>query len=99
MNVINSLTEGIHNICVVGEIDEDTVKSIGSTLRSNENAKVNLNLSGTFGLESIPYQAFSKCSNLINIDFPQNVTSISDYAFSNCMKKSTLVQSENTLNF
>ena len=84
VKAIENLKEGTHNICVVGEIDETTVKNIGVALRSNENAKVNLDLSGTTGLENIPYQAFSKCSSLINIEFPQSVTSIDCSAFSFC---------------
>ena len=84
VKAIENLTEGTHNICVVGEIDETTVKNIGEALRSNENAKVNLDLSETTGLERIPYQAFSKCSNLTNIEFPLSVTSINDYAFRGC---------------
>lgn len=84
VNAINNLTEGTHNICVVGEIDETTVKNIGKALRSNENAKVNLDLSGTTGLESIPLSAFSECSNLTNIELPASLTSIDDTAFGRC---------------
>lgn len=90
VNAINNLTEGTHNICVVGEIDEDTVKNIGEALHSNGNAKVNLDLSKTTGLENIPFQAFSDCANLINIEIPESVTSIDSYAFRNCTNLTTI---------
>ncbi len=85
VNVINSLTEGTYSICVVGEIDEDTVKSIGIALYSNENVKVKLDLSGTTGLENIPFQAFRDCANLINIEIPESVTNIDGGAFRECI--------------
>lgn len=85
VNVINSLTEGTYNICVVGKIDEDTVKSIGIALYSNENVKVNLDLSGTTGLANIPFQAFRDCANLINIEIPESVTHIDWDAFRECI--------------
>lgn len=84
MNAIKNLPEGTHNIFVVGEIDETTVENIGKALRSNENAKVNLDLSETTGLESIPLAAFSECSNLTNIELPESLTSIDDTAFGRC---------------
>ena len=84
VNAINKLSEGTHNICVVGEIDETTVRNIGEALRSNENAKVNLDLSETTGFERIPYHAFSMCTNLTNIEIPKTVTSIGYYAFEEC---------------
>ena len=86
VNAIKNLTAGTHNIFVVGEIDEDTVTNIGNALRSNENenAKVNLDLSGTSGLESIPSHTFPKCINLVNIKIPESVTSIGYSAFRFC---------------
>lgn len=84
VNVIENLTEGAHNICVVGEIDETTVKNIGKALHSNENAKVNLDLSGTTGLENIPSWAFKDCTSLTNIKIPSSVTSIDKMAFMSC---------------
>lgn len=84
VNAINNLTEGTHNICVFGEINETTVKNIGKALRSNENAKVNLDLSETTGLENIPSWAFYGCTGLTNIEIPENVTSIGNGAFYEC---------------
>lgn len=84
VNAIKNLTEGTYTICVVGEIDEDTVGNIGSALRSNENVKVNLDLSGTTGLENIPEFAFLECTNLTNIEIPSSVTSIDYCAFAQC---------------
>lgn len=84
VNAIKNLTAGTHNIFVVGEIDEDTVTNIGNALRSNENAKVNLDLSKTTGLENIPSWAFDGCANLINIEFPPSITSIGTGTFMGC---------------
>ena len=89
VNAINKLTEGTHNIFVVGEIDKTTVKNIGNTLcsnqnSSNKNAKVNLDLSGTTGLENIPSRVFYGCTSLTNIELPESITSIGDYAFYGC---------------
>lgn len=84
VNAINNLKEGIHNICVVGEIDETTVKNMGKALRSNENAKVNLDFSGTTGLESIPSWAFKDCTSLTNLKLPASVIYITHAAFYFC---------------
>lgn len=84
VNAIKNLTEGTHNICVVGEIDETTVKNMGKALRSNENVKVNLDLSGTTRLESIPSHAFDGCTSLTNIELPESITTIDDFAFYGC---------------
>ena len=85
VNAIKNLTEGTHTVCVVGEIDETTVKNIGKALYSNENAKVNLDLRETIGLENIPGAAFRGCSNLTNIEIPANVICISYDAFRECI--------------
>ena len=90
VNIIKNLTAGTHTVCVTGEIDEDTVKSIGKALHSNKHAKVNLDLSGTTGLKNIPFQAFCDCANLINIEIPESVTSIGNYAFEKCTSLTTI---------
>lgn len=69
---------------MAGEIDEATVKNIGKALSSNENAKVNLDLSGTAGFENIPSWAFKNCTSLINIKIPTSVTRIGGGAFWEC---------------
>lgn len=98
VNAIKNLPEGTHNIFVVGKIDEDTVKNIGELLRSNENVKVNLDLSETTGLESIPKYAFFRCANLINIEIPKSVTSISIFAFGECTGLKNIKISANITN-
>ena len=90
VNVIKNLPEGTHNICVVGEIDETTVKNIERELLSKKNAKVNLDLSGTTGLESIPSRTFSRCIKLVSIKIPASVTSIGDSAFYGCTSLTTI---------
>lgn len=84
VNIIKNLTAGTHTVCVTGEIDETTVKNIGEALRSNKNAKVNLDLRETIGLESIYRALFYKCTSLTSIKLPTSVTSIGDYAFESC---------------
>ncbi len=83
VNAINNLTEGTHNIFVVGEIDETTVENIGKALHSNEK-KVNLDLSETTGLKRIPEFSFHECTGLTNIEIPESVTSIDYCAFLQC---------------
>ena len=90
MNAIKNLPEGTHNIFVVGEINETTVKNIERALLSKKNPKVNLDLSGTTGLESIPSWAFDGCANLINIELPPSVTSIGNHAFEKCTSLTTI---------
>ena len=90
VNLIKNLPVGTHNICVVGKIDETTVKNIERALLSKKNAKVNLDLSKTTGLESIPSWAFDGCANLINIELPPSVTSIGKAAFAECTSLTTI---------
>ena len=54
-------------------------------MRSNENARVNLDLSRTTGLENIPFQAFCDCANLTNIEIPSTVTRIENTVFNLCI--------------
>ena len=90
MNAIKNLPEGTHNICVVGEIDKTTVKNIERALLSKKNAKVNLDLSGTTGLENIPSDTFSRCIKLVSIKIPESVTSIGKAAFAECTSLTTI---------
>ena len=90
VNIIKNLTAGTHTVCVTGEIDETTVENIGEALRSNRNAKVNLDLSKTSGLESIPWSTFSRCTNLTEIKIPTSVTSIDTSAFDGCTSLSSI---------
>ena len=90
MNAIKNLPEGTHNIFVVGKIDETTVKNIERALLSKKNAKVNLDLSGTTGLESIPSRTFSRCIKLVSIKIPESVTSIGLSAFWSCTSLTTI---------
>lgn len=85
VNAIKNLTGGTHTVCVVGEIDKTTVRNIAEALSSNKNAtKVNLDLSGTTGLECIPSSAFKHRISLTSIKIPEGVASIECEAFQGC---------------
>lgn len=84
VNAINNLTEGTHTVCVTGEIDETTLINIAAVLRSNENVKVNLDLSKSTELKSIPSSVFDRCTSLKGIKIPENVTMISIGMFYGC---------------
>ena len=79
---IASLESGEYNIAVSGEITD--VSAIKTALQSNENAKVNLDLSQTTGLIAISNIAFNDCSSLTSVNIPNSVTSIGNSAFNGC---------------
>ncbi|MBQ2294612.1 MAG: leucine-rich repeat protein, partial [Spirochaetales bacterium] len=61
---ISGLGEASYTIIVTGAITNDTISAINTALQSNSKAMVNLDLSGTTGLNSIDAWAFSDCSSL-----------------------------------
>ena len=81
---ISGLGEGSYTIIVTGAITSDTISSIKEKLKSNSNAKVNLDLSETSGLNSLVSSAFNGCSSLTSVTIPDSVTSIGNYAFNGC---------------
>ena len=84
VNIIEKLLGGTHNICVVGDIDETTLIRIGAALRSNENVRLNLDLSKTTGLVKLSKRAFIDCTSLTSIELPESVTSIEGCSFYWC---------------
>ena len=81
---ISGLGEGSYTIIVTGEISDATISDIKGALRSNSNAKVNLDLSETTGLKEIVGSAFFACKSLTSVTIGNSVESIGKEAFQDC---------------
>lgn len=103
---LEDIKEGIYDITVTGTMTESIITSIndslyddgyedGKSIKVNrKKLKVNLDLSQTTGLTSIPNRAFGKYQDNGNLDvgltsltgivLPENITTIKGYAFSGC---------------
>lgn len=57
--------------------------AIGTMAFSKCSSISNVDLSAASQLKSIPYSCFSNCESLSSVSFPESITTISDYAFSN----------------
>ena len=112
---------GIYDIVVTGTMTESIITSINDSLYDKEydsgsyipvnrkNLKINLDLSQTTGLTSIPNRAFGKYNDNGNLDvgltsltgivLPENVTTIKGYAFCGCtnLKSITIPPSVTTI--
>jgi len=82
--------EGPHDIAVVGPITSETISAIAAALKSNGEAKVNLDLSRATGLAIITGRAFENCTSLISVSIPGSVTTIKSNAFANCVNLTTV---------
>ena len=82
-DVITNLEAGEHTFSVVGDVSE-AFSGITSAIKGKSDAKINLDLSQTTGLDSIGDFAFNRCTNLISVTIPDSVTSIGEDAFSYC---------------
>ncbi len=80
--VTSALTEN-STIVVTGELSDSDLTAIASAIK-NSSYKVNLDLSQTTELTSIPAYTFKDCSKLSGITFPDTVTSIGSIAFFGC---------------
>lgn len=115
---LEDIKEGIYDIVVTGTMTKDILLSIDDSLYDDgydqhpikvnrEKLKVNLDLSQTTGLTSIPAKAFYYDSydfdvgltSLTGIVLPENITTIKGYAFSGCtsLKSITIPPSVTTI--
>ena len=90
VNTISTLPAGEHKLAVTGTMSSSTLSSIASAMKNNTSAKIDLDLSNTTGLPSIPQDTFLKCSNLTGITIPNGVTTIVNGAFVNCSNLRTV---------
>lgn len=82
-DVITNLEAGEHTFSVVGDISE-AFSGITSAIKGKSDAKINLDLSQTTGLDSIGDNAFYGCRSLTSVNIPDSVTSIGYDAFTGC---------------
>ncbi len=86
--VIATLTED-STIVVTGELTDSDLPTLKTAIK-NSSYKVNLDLSQTTGLTSIPKQAFYYCASLSSVTIPDSVTSIGYCAFYGCTSLSSV---------
>ena len=87
-SVVASLTQ-YSTIVLTGELSDSDLASIATAIE-NSSYKVNLDLSLTTGLTSIPDSTFRDCLKLSGITIPDSVTSIGRYAFYGCKSLSSV---------
>jgi hypothetical protein len=87
-SMISSLTED-STIVLSGELTDSDLTAIADAIK-NSTYNVNLDLSNTTGITSIPDNTFISCSNLSGITIPDSVTTIGDVAFSGCTSLSAV---------
>ncbi len=96
-SIISSLTED-STIVLSGELRFSDLKSLKDAI-NNSTYKVNLDLSQTTCLTSIPDYAFSGCKKLSGITIPDSVTSIYDTAFYECPSLESINVDSNNANY
>ncbi len=86
-------------VTVTGAYDEDEFTAMTSAVKSNENAFINLDISGITDLIEIPAESFSSCNILVEIMLPNTITTIKYSAFYNCdgLTKVTLPEGLETI--
>jgi len=86
--VIAALTED-STIVLTGELSDSDLTAIATAIK-NSSYKVNLDLSQTTELTSIPSFTFKYCSKLSGITIPDTVTSIGSSTFDHCTSLSSV---------
>ena len=76
---------------VKGEATKDTITEIAKALRTNQNIKVDLDLSELTNVEYIETELFAYCSKLKSIILPKGLKYIGDYAFSYCNSLESII--------
>ncbi|MBR0486505.1 MAG: leucine-rich repeat protein [Treponema sp.] len=95
--VIAALTEN-STIVVTGELSESDLTAIATAIKKSS-YKVNLDLSQTTGLTSIPDSTFRDCSKLSGISIPDSVTTIGKAAFFGCTSLTSITVDSNNANY
>ena len=96
-SMISSLTED-STIVLSGELTDSDLAAIKNGIQ-NSTYKVNLDLSQTTGLTSIPENSFYYCKNLSGIIIPDSVTSIDYHAFKVCTSLEDITVDSNNPNY
>ena len=78
-------------IVVTGEISNDVISAIQTSLKKNSSAKVKLDLGKTTGLTTIRAGAFYGCSSLTSVEIPEGITTIEEYAFEDCSSLTSVI--------
>ncbi len=95
--VIAALTED-STIVLTGELTASDLTTLKTAIK-NSTYNVNLDLSQTTGLTSIPGSALSSCTKLSGITIPDSVTSIGDNAFLGCTSLEDITVDSNNPNY
>lgn len=95
-DILSLQGEGPHDIVLVGEISYETMQTIVEAMRTNVNAKVNLDLELTTSHDNNYIgTVFYDCTNLTSIKLPENTTFIYQSAFDGCSSLTSITIPKN----
>ena len=85
IKALNPAVATLENPAVIKVSGSWTTSELGQikNILGNSEAFVSLDLSGALGLTTLPNGAFSYCPSIVSIVLPEDITKISDSAFSN----------------
>ena len=90
-------------ISLTGTINSETLRILGAALQhlyeKNSSIRIELDLSGTNGLEIMPHEGFGQCLSLESIIFPEGLLTIEVEPFDHCdnLKKIYIPSTVSTL--